>query len=177
MAKITLLLTADRFFTASMHADCEVAVKTSDFISSLCTECSANNVKSNVVNKVHIAGVINKAPSWIAIHDTATNNGRRSNAVNTIAMKMHGVTPSRVGSRLLHKETFFIKIGIIQWSQFVRTPKIFERSIGNIHIPGVHEHHMSTAIKGRVLRTEDHIAREIGNMNLEMVAGGAVVVA
>ena len=89
MAKIALLLTADRFFSTSMHADRNVAIKTSDFISSLCTESSTNNVIGDVVNKVHITGVINKTPSWIAIHDAATNDGRRTSPINAVAMKMH----------------------------------------------------------------------------------------
>ena len=74
MSEITILLPSDGLIARAMHSNCNIVLKTSDFITRFSTKGGAHYIKGNIVDEINITGMVHKTPAWIARYNTATNN-------------------------------------------------------------------------------------------------------
>ena len=97
MAKVSFFLSGDWFISSAMHADGNVVLKTANLISSFCAESRSCYIVSNIIDEIHVAGMINKTPARIAGYNTATHDSWASCALNSISVKVNRISPTGIG--------------------------------------------------------------------------------
>ena len=120
--------------------------------------------------------MVDIAPAGVAGHHAAGDGRRGPAGIDTGSVEVHRVAAGGVAAGALDKLALLVEVGRIENLQLVGAAEIIEGGVSHLHVGIVHEHHMAPPVEGRVLRREDDIAGEIGDMHRQVGPRWQVVV-
>ena len=119
--------------------------------------------------------MIDIAPAGVAGHHAAGDGRRGPAGIGTGSMEVHRVASGRVAAGSLNELALLVEIRRVEDFQLVGAAEILKGGVGHGHVGVVHEHHMPPAVQGRVLRGEDHVPGEVGDMHRQIVPSRQMV--